>query len=110
MAWSDANFNAVGWNADPLNPLALLILSLAGGLPFDNRSKGMPWKAISSGNSAVCGSLRVSVLKSEKSQGKGTCSSSSKDEDPTKMQWVRGGSWHTIRDFHLTIQGELNTH
>lgn len=40
VAWSDANFNAVGWNSDPLNPLALLILSLAGGLLFNNnRSK-----------------------------------------------------------------------
>lgn len=40
VAGSDANFNAAGWNSDPLNPLALLILSLAGGLLFNsNRSK-----------------------------------------------------------------------
>lgn len=60
VAWSDVNFNAAGWNSDPLNPLALLILSLAGGLLFNsNRSKIFHWR-----QSLVATEQFVSLLES----------------------------------------------
>lgn len=79
VAWSDANFNAAGWGSDPFNPLALLILSLAGRLLFNsNMSKIFHGRQSLVARGQFVDLLGTPFWRMRRSRGKGTSPSSSK--------------------------------
>lgn len=100
VAWSDANFNAAGWNSDPLNPLALLILSLAGGLLFNsNRSKIFHGRQSLVATEKFVGLLESLFWRMRRARGK----------EPAHLHQKkkRKKRWRPYKD---ALQGELNTH